>query len=74
MSYIGSVPSLHFFKRFSIRTQTSDFLNETLFYLDMVCICLLCNVNRLCNMYLIRRKKAIGQETDWTVITYVVVF
>ena len=37
-------------------------------------ICLLCNVNRLCNMYLIRRKKAIGQETDWTVITYVVVF
>ena len=36
-------------------------------------ICLLCNVNRLCNMYLIRRKKEIGQETDWTVITYVVV-
>ena len=24
-------------------------------------------------MYLIRRKKEIGQETDWTVITYVVV-
>ena len=54
MAYIGSIPSLHFFKKiFDEQTNFRFFKRNIILFRH---ICLLCNVNRLCNMYLIRRK------------------
>ena len=41
VSYIGSIPSLHFFQKFSICTQTSYFLWFKIFYLDIFVYCVM---------------------------------